>query len=629
MKLAITDVDQALLPGIREVAPRLKLTLDSGGVALSARQAPGALTVTLADGRAEIHYPTRAAFFRGLMLLSLEARGQETFHLSETPRFETDGAMIDVSRNTFPKVQCVKDMIRAMALMGLNMLMLYMEDAYEIEGEPYFGYMRGRYSPDELRAIDDYADLFGIEVVPCIQTLAHLREALQWDVYREVRDTDDILMIDEEKTYALIAKMIDAVSKPLRSKRIHLGMDEAHYVGLGKYLRKNGPCDRFELMTRHLTRVCEIARERGLSPMIWSDMYFRLASVDSEYRGTEHTLPARLFETPLPDVGLVYWDYYENDPAVYETMLAMHARFERPVLFAGAAWTWCGATPHYDKAITCSRAALAACKKAGVREVFVTAWQDDGDGFAVNALAAMQYYAEQGYADAVDEDAFAHRFWAVTGVSLAAFEDYGSLHRVPGLADVGVDPVNPANNLLWQDVLMGLLDRNTAALADALAERYARLAPRLHAHSAAYPEYAPLFDMAESICLVLAKKVTIGLRLKACYDQDDRAALQRMAEEDLSALSALVKTLRLRHRKVWFALNEPFGWEVLDIRYGGLLARIDTAISRIGAYLAGETDSIPELARERLFHNRVREDTDLSSVNDYSRIATAAYMWWQ
>lgn len=64
MKLAITDVDQALLPGIREVAPRLKLTLD-GGVALSARQAPGALTVTLADGRAEIHYPTRAAFSAG------------------------------------------------------------------------------------------------------------------------------------------------------------------------------------------------------------------------------------------------------------------------------------------------------------------------------------------------------------------------------------------------------------------------------------------------------------------------------------------------------------------------------------------------------------------------------------
>ena len=40
-----------------------------------------------------------------------------------------------------------------------------------------------------------------------------------------------------------------------------------------------------------------------------------------------------------------------------------------------------------------------------------------------------------------------------------------------------------------------------------------------------------------------------------------------MAEEDLSALSALVKTLRLRHRKAWFALNEPFGLMDLAVEY--------------------------------------------------------------
>ncbi len=31
-----------------------------------------------------------------------------------------------------------------MAVMGLNMLMLYAEDSYVIEGEPWFGYMRGK-----------------------------------------------------------------------------------------------------------------------------------------------------------------------------------------------------------------------------------------------------------------------------------------------------------------------------------------------------------------------------------------------------------------------------------------------------------------------------------------------------
>ena len=52
------------------------------------------------------------------------------------------------------KVETVKFMMRKMALMGQNAFMLYTEDTYEIEGRPYFGYMRGRYTKDELRELD-------------------------------------------------------------------------------------------------------------------------------------------------------------------------------------------------------------------------------------------------------------------------------------------------------------------------------------------------------------------------------------------------------------------------------------------------------------------------------------------
>jgi hypothetical protein len=38
----------------------------------------------------------------------------------------------------------------------------------------------------------------------------------------------------------------------------------------------------------------------------------------------------------------------------------------------------------------------------------------------------------------------------------------------------------------------------------------------------------------------------------------------------------------------------------MEIRYGGLLARFDTAKERITAYLCGEIDSIEELTAERL-----------------------------
>lgn len=60
------------------------------------------------------------------------------------------------------------------------MMMLYTEDTYEVEGYPTFGYMRGRDSPAELRAIDDYAASLGIEVIPWIQTLGHLLKFTRW-----------------------------------------------------------------------------------------------------------------------------------------------------------------------------------------------------------------------------------------------------------------------------------------------------------------------------------------------------------------------------------------------------------------------------------------------------------------
>lgn len=65
--------------------------------------------------------------------------------------------MFDLSRNAVLTVDSFRFMLNKMALMGMNTVMLYMEDTYTIADEPYFGYMRGRYSPAELKEIDDYA----------------------------------------------------------------------------------------------------------------------------------------------------------------------------------------------------------------------------------------------------------------------------------------------------------------------------------------------------------------------------------------------------------------------------------------------------------------------------------------
>lgn len=100
----------------------------------------------------------------------------------------TFGIMLDCSRNAVMKPEKVKEFAKLISDMGYNMLQLYTEDTYEITDEPFFGYMRGRYSKQELKDIDIYCQSIGIELIPCIQTLAHLGQLWQWDEYFSMFD---------------------------------------------------------------------------------------------------------------------------------------------------------------------------------------------------------------------------------------------------------------------------------------------------------------------------------------------------------------------------------------------------------------------------------------------------------
>jgi hypothetical protein len=146
--------------------------------------------------------------------------------------------MIDMSRNAVMKVDSLKNYMSLLKKMGYNTLMLYTEDTYEVNGEPYFGYMRGRYSKEELKEIDGFGQSIGMEVIPCIETLAHLDTAFQWG--KIPNDTGNILLCDDERTYELIDRMFQTISECFKTKKVNVGMDEAHMLGRGKYLDKHG-----------------------------------------------------------------------------------------------------------------------------------------------------------------------------------------------------------------------------------------------------------------------------------------------------------------------------------------------------------------------------------------------------
>ena len=297
----------------------------------------------------QIHVICREAahYYRALNYV-LHHMEDKTFQYQEHIYFERNGLMLDCSRNAVFTVEKVKFLIRILAKLGMNVLMLYTEDTYEVKSEPYFGAYRGKYTRDEIREIDTYAAMFGIELVPCIQTLAHLHNALKWPEMSEIRDSADILQPGKEETYQFIEKLLISVKENFSTSRVHLGMDEAVMLGLGNSLRENGYKEGSLLIREHCDRVMDICKTLGLKPMIWSDMYIT-ANTRGGYYDVPENADCSQWEKPDRNLGLVYWDYYHDDIRDYEKMLDIHEQLSDNIIFAGGSWIWNGISPNYSK----------------------------------------------------------------------------------------------------------------------------------------------------------------------------------------------------------------------------------------------------------------------------------------
>lgn len=437
------------------------------------------------------------------------------FEQVEEKHFKMTGVMPDLSRNAVLKKEQLYFFLRKMAVMGLNTLLLYIEDVYEIEDEPYFGYMRGRYTQEELKQVDDYAHALGIEVIPAIQTLAHLKTALRWNDRRNIKDTADILLVGEEETYRFIDKMITAATRPFRTKRIHIGMDEAMDLGLGRYLELNNYHHRFGIMMKHLDEVMKITKQKQLNPMIWSDMFFRIASKNNEYYDEEGIIPQEVVRQIPREVQLVYWDYYHINHEHYQLFLKKHKELGSIPIFAGGAWTWNGIAPNYGRAFVNSEAALKACKSEGIEEVFLTLWADNGaETPLTTALPVMQLYAEYTYKQEINHEELAERFLSCAGMKLEWFMLLNEFNEVPGVGKNNLLSSSPSKFILWQDSLTGLFDANIKTLE--LGKHYRGLYEKLTQIQSCESEYPSLFAFYTQLAKVLATKAEMGNQFEEC-----------------------------------------------------------------------------------------------------------------
>ncbi len=522
----------------------------------------------------------KSDFFAAITHVCAKSK-EKNYRISRTPVFSRLGLSLDAARNGVPTVEGLKREIVNLALLGYDYLEIYVEDCFEVTDEPLFGYMRGKYTKAELKEVNSFASSFGVELVPCIQTLAHLERIFQHyeEYFFTCRDINDILLADEPRTYRLIENMLKTCAECFSSRRINVGMDEAFLLGAGEFNRRHGYENRLSIFVRHARKVFSLCEKYGFQPSMWGDMIFRSGYGSENENKVEY---ADLFKRVTP----IYWAYSPLSEETIGKIKKLREEFDE-ISFAGGAWKWVGFAPCNEFSIGCISESMQLCKETRITDYLLTTWGDNGSEAAYRSVYASVAHAAAvcwGYEE--EKQSVCSALYGYSFDELLALDLPNKLYR-EGKARY----VNPSKYLLYIDGLQGVRELKAKPSFTAYYVEYAEILRKLSKRKSSC---AYLFETAYRLCEVLALKATLHIDILKAYNANDRAALKKATariDKILPRLNAFYEAFRSQ----WDIENKPQGFEVQDARLGGLAQRLAHIKEILKSYLSGKISSIAAL----------------------------------
>lgn len=589
--------DDSFVEGLNELSNDLRFILSKEGKLISGQETSEKIITVFADGdTANFTYYDKASFYRAFSI-ALQKLAEGGGKVVVKPLILNLGTMQNCAF-TVMNVDTIKKLIREHAIMGYNYIQLYTEVAYEIPSEPYFGYKIGRYTQDELKELVKYSKIFGVEMIPCIQTLGHLMQLFDWGAFSDVFDIKDTMLVNYERTYELIDKMLESLSQCFDTQKINLGMDEAYWMGFGRYnwfIDDTQP-NRSLLFINHLKRVLQIAEKYNFTePSIWFDNLFGI-----NYKGYIDP-PEWLWKDfskeicdSFPKVKLIYWNYVIRSVDDFKRFVGYVRQLSSNVSFASMAHGYTSFAPENYVTEMLVDTAKTGCLECNIDDIMITWW---GSIMSPHALIPSYYnYAEKlCVSEGVDLES---RCKFLFGYSYSEFKLLDS----PNVIGETSSELKLAegNNLpfyaLANDPFLGKLDKHIPVGCE---NEYSSKARELLKLSKVDSRYAFIYKFESILCETLSKKAELGIKIKKAYDAKDLDALDRITKEIPNVIRS-VKKLHISYRKYFLSFAKSQSLVKWDNRFGGIILRLEQVKLTIKDYILGEILCIPELEEERL-----------------------------
>ena len=315
------------------------------------------------------------------------------------PLFERRGLMLDISRNRVPTMDCLKQLIDALAALHYNELQLYTEHTFAYREHGTVWKNASPMTAVEICEIDTYCAERGIELVPNQNSFGHMERWLKHAPYRHLAESPDgfIHQISGEQKHpstlhpcpeslAFIDQLYSELLPNFQSKQVHVGGDEPWELGKGRSKATADDIGKHRVYLDYMKGVFEVAQKYDRAPQFWADIIMER--------------PDLVPELPSNSIPVI-WGYEADSPFAEQCKVVANAGFRDQFYVAPGAGNWNSFSGRLDVAKANIELAAKAGHANGARGLLLTVWGDNGHHqawptlFPAIVIAAAAAHGEQ------------------------------------------------------------------------------------------------------------------------------------------------------------------------------------------------------------------------------------------
>ena len=291
--------------------------------------------------------------------------------------FAVRGYMLDISRDKVPTMGTLKLLVDLLAKFDYNQLQLYTEHTFAYSQHKGVWEKASPLTASEIRALDAYCAMNGIELVPNQNSFGHLERWLVRPEYNHLAELPKggaplpgggfkkfptTLCPTDSASLEFLEGLYAELLPNFSSKLFNIGCDETFdLLGEGRSAAAVKEQGEGRVYLEFLKKVAALARQHGKRPMFWGDVILK------------H--PELVPELPK-DLIALDWGYEGNHPFLAEAEKFRQAGLDFYVCPGTSSWNSLGG--RVENMRENMQAAEQAGHRFGAKGFLVTDWGDGG-----------------------------------------------------------------------------------------------------------------------------------------------------------------------------------------------------------------------------------------------------------